>query len=118
MNILTLFFVLIIQITSLFAETNNQLIPLSFDKSINKILNAKTSNKIQNNEQDPISLLRTAFHSIAELDFIPFSNVTHECKEQFLNFTYSLKNKELWAIAGLYFFQLYFSTITTYIIEF
>jgi hypothetical protein len=33
------------------------------------------------------SLLRTAFHSIADLDSIHFPNVTHECEEQFLNFT-------------------------------
>jgi hypothetical protein len=108
MNILRLFFVLIIQIT-LFAETSNQLIPLSFDKAINKILNAKICNKLQNTEQDQSSLLRTAFHSIADLDSIHFPNVTHECEEQFLNFTYSLKNRELWAIAGLHFFQLFFN---------
>jgi hypothetical protein len=56
------------------------------------------------------SLLRTAFHSMADLDSIlHFPNVTHECEEQFLNFTYSLKNRELWAIVGLHFFQLFFN---------
>ena len=56
-------------------------------------------------DQDPNSQLKSAFLMMSQLEAFHFPNVTKECKDQFLNYTLSLFEKQLWAFAGLLFYR-------------